>query len=576
MDNKAIAKIFYEIADILEIKGEDRFRINAYRRAAQTIESLAENLREVYKNKKLEEIPGIGKGLAEKIEEILKTGKSSFHKELIDKIPHGLLEILRIEGVGPKLVQLVYKKFKVRDVKDLEHLCKSGKLEKVRGFGPKKVQNILQEIALFRSHGERELLANVLPLAENIVRKLKNFRLCEKVELAGSLRRKKETIGDIDILATTKNSRATMDFFCSLDEVKRVKAKGATKANVVLKNNMEADLRVLAPKSFGAALVYFTGSKEHNIKIRERAIKKGLKINEYGVWRGKKHITGATEEEVYKTINLPWFVPEIREDRGEVEAADKKQLPKLIELKDICGDLHIHSDFSDGENTMEEIIETALRKKYKYIAITDHASPLGIIHGLEVMGKIAQQAKEIEKMRQKFGKKITIFHGVEVDILPNGKLCLPDLTLKKLDFVIAAIHSKFKMTEKKATERILKALKNPYVKILGHPTGRLINRREGYPINIEKIAKFCAANNKALELNAFWNRLDLNDINCKKAISLGAKIAIGTDAHNVYELENMAWGVYQARRGWVEKKDVINAWPVEKLKRFFGRENLKY
>ncbi len=569
MNNKEISKIFYEIADILEIKGEDTFRINAYRRGAQTIESLAEDLREIYKKGKVEDVPGIGKRLAEKIEEILKTGKLNFHKQLIDKIPYGLLEMLRIEGVGPKLVQLVYKKFKVRDVRDLEHLCKSGKLEKVRGFGVKKVQNILQEIALFRSHGERELLANVLPLAENIVRKLRNSRLCERAELAGSLRRKKETIGDIDILVTTKKSRKVMDFFCSLSEVKQIKAKGKTKANVVLKNKMEADLRVLAPESFGAGLVYFTGSKEHNIKIRERAIKKGLKINEYGVFRGEKNIAGKTEERVYRAIDLPWFVPEIREDRGEVEAADKKQLPKLIELKDICGDLHMHSNFSDGENTIEESIKAAIAKKYKYIAITDHATPMGIVQGVERPGKITQQAREIEKLRKKFNEKITIFHGAEVDILANGKLYLSDLTLKKLDFVIASIHSKLKMTEGEATERILRALKNPYVKILGHPTGRLINRREGYTINIEKIAKFCAANNKALELNAFWNRLDLNDVNCRAAVSLGAKIAIGTDAHNLYELENMHWGVYQARRGWVEKKDVINTWPIEKLKRFF-------
>lgn len=599
MDNADIANILYEIADILEIQNANSFRISAHRRAAQTIESLPEDINRVYKRDKLDDIPGVGASIAQKIKELIETGKLKELAKLEKKVPKGLVEMLEVEGIGPKLAAFVHKKFKVKNIDQLEKIVRAQKLRGLKGFGPKSEENILRGIELYRKHGQRMLLGKAAPQAQIIVEALKKSKLCQDIEVAGSLRRCRETIGDIDILVTfhppkffhppksqrnlggqeetwegKKTTQKVMDLFCSLPMVAKIIAKGKTKSMVILKSGTEADVRVVEPKCFGAALQYFTGSKAHNIKIRKMAIDKGLKINEYGVFRIKsnKRIAGKTEEEVYKTVGLVWMAPELRENRGEIEAALRQAqgkpngLPKLIKLKDIKGDLHIHTQWSDGAHTIEEIVKAAIKKGYQYIAITDHASPLGIIKGI-AGGKIFKQLKEIAKLRKKYRSKIAILSGVEVDILPNGKLYLPDKILKQLDIVIAAVHSKFKMNESEMTERILAAVKNPHVDIIAHPTGRILNKREPYPLNLDKLITECKKTGTILELNAFWSRLDLNDINCRRAKDKGVKIAINTDAHNIQELEIMKWGISQARRGWLEKKDVINALSLNQLKK---------
>jgi DNA polymerase (family 10) len=574
MTNTEIANILYEIADILEIQDANSFRISAHRRAAQTIESLPEDINQVYKRDKLDDIPGVGTSIAQKIKELIETGKLKELAKLEKKVPKGLVEMMEVEGIGPKLAAFVHKKFKVKNIDQLEKIVRAQKLRGLKGFGPKSEENILRGIELYRKHGQRMLLGKAIPQAQIIVEALKKSKLCQDIEVAGSLRRCRETIGDIDILVTSKKPKAVMDLFTSLPSVATIEAKGKTKSMVILKSGTEADVRVVEPKCFGAALQYFTGSKAHNIQIRKRAMERGLKINEYGVFKIKnnKRIAGKTEEEVYKTVGLTWMAPELREDRGEIEAALRQAqgkpngLPKLIELKDIKGDLHIHTQWSDGAHTIEEIVKAAIKKGYQYIAITDHASPLGIIKGI-AGGKIVKQLKEIAKLRKKYRSKIAILSGAEVDILPNGKLYLPEKVLKQLDIVIAAVHSKFKMNESEMTERILAAVKNPHVDIIAHPTGRILGKREPYPLDLDKLINECKKTNTILELNAFWSRLDLNDVNCRRAKDKGVKIAINTDAHNIMELEIMNWGISQARRGWLEKKDVINTLPLSRLKK---------
>ncbi|MEK7580556.1 MAG: DNA polymerase/3'-5' exonuclease PolX [Patescibacteria group bacterium] len=575
MNNREIAQKFYEVADILEILGQNQFRVNAYRRAARTIESLPEDINELYKQNKLTEIPGIGRGLKEKIEELITTGRSKEIEALEQKAPKSVLELLSIEGLGPKKVKFLYKKLHIDSINDLIKLIKSHRLLKFKGWGEKSEINILQGIEQYKKFSERLPLGIALPIAEELAEKIKNIPGVKRVEICGSIRRRRETIGDLDLLAISAHPEKTINSFVHLPAIKQIKASGPTKANVVLKQGIEADLRVIKPESFGAAMNYFTGSKAHNIHIRKLGQARNLKINEYGVFKKEKSdkfkfLTGAEEVNVFKSVGLPYIPPEIREDEGEIELAKQNKLPRLIEDKDIKGDLHCHSEASDGADSIEELVAYAQKVMgYKYLAITDHTPSVGVTHGLDAK-RVLEQIKKIDRLNKKL-RNFRILKGMEVDIKANGQLDLPNEILKKLDVVIAAIHTGFKQPTEIMTERIIKAIRNPYVKILAHPTGRIINKRMPYNVDIEKVISEAKKLNKILELNAYWNRLDLNDVNLKLAKKMGLKIVINTDAHAKIELKNMRYGVMTARRGWIEAKDVINAWPLEKLLKFLKK-----
>jgi DNA polymerase (family 10) len=566
MENIEIAKLFNQVADILEIQEENPFRIRAYRKAAQVIESLPQPLAEITN---LEEIPGIGKGMAEKIKELLDKGESKEIERLKKRIPQGVLELMQIEGLGPKTVKFLYQKFRIKSIPQLEKLVKAHKLEGLKGFGRKTEENILRGIELYRGQSGRFLLGKVYLQAQIIKGELEKLKEVNQIELAGSVRRMKETIGDLDILITSKNPEKVMDFFTRLPQVREIEAKGRTKSTVILKTGLEADLRVVEPKSFGAALHYFTGSKAHNIRIRKKAQEKNLKINEYGVFKKSKKnwtwISGRTEEEIFKAVNLPWIPPELREDRGEIEAAEKRSLPKLVELDDLKGDLHVHTNWSDGLHSILEMAEEAKKAGYQYLAIADHTKTVGITHGLDEK-RLLSQIKEIEKLNKQL-KNFRILSGVEVDIRADGKLDLPDKILAKLDLVIGAIHTGFRQDEEKMTKRIISALRNPHLDIIAHPTGRIIGKRPPYALDLEKIMKEAKILGKALEINAFWNRLDLNDIHCRMAKEFGIKLSLGSDAHNKMELSTIKFGLATARRGWLEAKDLINTLSLEELKK---------
>ncbi|MEW6062944.1 MAG: DNA polymerase/3'-5' exonuclease PolX [Nanoarchaeota archaeon] len=571
MKNQEIAALFYEIADILEIKNI-QWKPRAYRKAAQTIESLAEPIENIYKKggiKSLKEIPGVGQGIAEKIEEYLKTGHIKEMEILKKSLPTGLDELMQISSLGPKKIMHLYKKLKIKNLKDLEQAIKKHRLRNLFGFGAKTEENIARGIGLFKASKERILLGIALPTASSIIDRLKKLREVHKISIAGSLRRMKETIGDIDILVTSPKSEIVMKAFTAMPEVKRTLAKGQTKSMVILKNGIQADVRVVDDESFGAALQYFTGSKDHNIKLREIAIKKGYKLNEYGLFkRTGRRIAGKTEKEIYKKLGLSYMEPELRENLGEIELARQNKLPNLITLKDIKGDLHVHTNWSDGNESIEAMIKSAMERDYEYIAITDHSKRSAIAKGLNEK-KMVEQIKEIKKLRKKYS--IKILTGSEVDILADGTLDFPDELLKKLDVVVAAVHSGWKMPKEKMTKRIIKALENPYVDILDHPTGRLIDKRPAYEVDMEEIFKIAKQNNKILEINAQIDRLDLKDTYIKAAIEYGLKLAISTDAHSIENLDFMQYGVAQARRGFAAKKDIINTLPFNKLSKYFSK-----
>jgi len=569
MKNQEIAKILYKIAQYLEMEGV-AFKPYAYEKAALTLETLEEDVEEIYEEggrQALEKIPSVGKNIAEKIEEYLKKGKIKYYQELKRKTPLDLEELAAVEGMGPKKVKVLYQKLGIRNLKNLEKAARTHKIAPFFGFGEKTEKNILEGIAFLKRSKGRFLLGEILPVVKEVYEKLKNLKEVEKVDPAGSVRRMKETIGDVDFLVISKNPEKVMDFFVSLPRVIKIWGKGKTKSSVKMKEGFDMDIRVVSAKSYGSALQYFTGSKEHNIATRKIAIAKGLKLNEYGVFRGEKQIAGKNEEEVYKVLGMAWVPPELRENQGEIKAALKGKLPKLVELEDIKGDLHTHSKWNGGHNSILEMAETAMKRGYEYLGITDHTKFLRIEHGLDEK-RLALQRKKIDKLNQKF-KNFKILQGCEANILSDGLVDIRDKSLKKLDYVIAGIHSSMKMPKEKMTERIVQAMKNSYIKIISHPTGRILKRRDEYQVDFDKILRAAKQFGVILEINSYPERLDLNDQNIRRAKEAGVKMVINTDAHHRDQLRFIEFGVAQARRGWVEKRDIINTQPLEKLLKFF-------
>ncbi|MDD2752738.1 MAG: DNA polymerase/3'-5' exonuclease PolX [Candidatus Omnitrophica bacterium] len=563
MINLELAAILRDIANILEIKGENVFRIRAYERAAQNIEGLGEDINDYIRDGRLSDIPGIGKDLSQRITEYARTGKIKIYEDLKKSIPEGLIALLNIPSVGPKTAKTLYEKLKIKNIADLEKAIRTNKLEGIFGIKQKTIDNIKNGIEIFKRGKERMTLAQATFLADDFLSALKKMREIEKISLAGSLRRQKETVRDIDILVVSKQPEKVMKTFITQPSVRDVLAHGPTKASVRTKEDVQLDCRVVEEKSFGAALVYFTGSKNFNIKIRQLAICKKLKVNEYGVFRGSKFVCGRTEEEVFKVLGMAYVSPEMRENNGEIELALKNKLPRLIEQKDIQGDLHAHSNWSDGGNKISEMAEAARKLGYTYIAITDHSQSLKVANGLSV-GELKKKKKEIEAVNKHL-KAFRVLYGTEVDIDSLGNIDYPDHVLREFDLVVAAIHTGFKQSSQQLTKRIVKACQNKYVHIIAHPTGRLWGVREPYNLNLEEVFKAARETNTHLEINAFPNRLDLNDAECRRAKELGVKLSIDTDSHEAAQLASMRFGIAVARRGWLSREDVINTLPLEKL-----------
>jgi DNA polymerase (family 10) len=563
MKNQEVSRIFREIAKILELKGENIFRIRAYERAAQSVDNLEDPVEIIAEKGALREIPGIGADLEEKIKEIIKTGKLKYLEELQKQTPQGLVKMMEIPSLGPKTVKRLYDELKIDTIEELEKAAKSGKLKNLEGIREKTEENILRGIGLVKKGAERQPINFAINVANAFVDKLKEMKEVDDIEVAGSLRRRKDTVKDIDILVTSKNHKPIMDKFVTLPLVKEVLAHGGTKASVISKeNNMQVDLRVVEHNSFGSALVYFTGSKEFNIRLRQLAIKKGWKVNEYGVFKKNKRLAGKTEDEIFSLFDMEYIPPELREDRGEIDAALKGKLPKLVELKDIKGDFHVHSKYSDGLSSIEEIAKKIEMYKYEYVAICDHSQSLKVAGGLS-KEEVYKKLKEIEKVNKK--SKVRLLSGTEVDITSDGKIDYPDSILKEFDVVVAAIHTGFKQTRKQLTRRIVSACKNKYVHIIAHPTGRLWGVRDPYDIDIDEICKAACDNQVALEINCYPQRLDLSDINVMHAKNKGVKFALGTDTHQLDQLRSMELGLSVARRAWLTKNEVINSLSLEKL-----------
>ncbi|TET44569.1 DNA polymerase/3'-5' exonuclease PolX [Candidatus Aerophobetes bacterium] len=554
-----MVQIFREMADLLAIKGENPFRVRAYEKAADVLEHLSGDLQDLHKEGKLEKIPGLGKGMREKISTLLNTGRLPAYDQLKKEIPAGVRELLSIPEVGPKTAKLLYEEAKVKSIEELEKCVKSHKLQHLPGMGIKTEENILRGIRLYRTSRARILLGKALPLVDEVKEELKEkaSSWIERISPAGSLRRGKETIGDIDILVSSSSSHPVMEVFTNLSCVREVLAKGETKSSILTHQGLQMDLRVVSPDSFGAALQYFTGSKAHNISLRERAVRRGLKINEYGVFTqdGGK-IGGRDEEEVYACLDLAFVPPELREDRGEVEAAKESRLPQLIREEEIKGDLHLHSRASDGSASIEELVEKAQEKGYQYLAITEHSVSLKVGGGLSEEDLLAQ-IKEIRQMNSHF-EDFRVLTGSEVDIKKDGTLDYSDEVLRELDIVIAALHTGFKQDRETITTRVIKAMQNPNFRIFAHPTGRLLGERDPYAIDLDKVLEVAKEKDIWLEINAQPQRLDLTDIWIREAKERGVKMVISTDAHNIGGLDLISFGVITARRGWLESADVIN------------------
>lgn len=588
MKNQELAKIFNDMARFLEMDGV-AFKPYAYQKVALSLQTLNKDVAEIYREggvKALTEIPGVGKAIADHIEEYLKTEKIKIYEEQKKKLPINFDELVRVEGMGAKKIKILYQKLGVKNLKDLERMAKAHKIAPLFGFGETTEKNILQGLEFLKRDKGRILIHKILPIAREIVEKIKKLKEVEKISLAGSVRRKKETIGDIDILVVSRPTgrgssdkavKNIMNFFVKLDGVEKVWGRGGTKASVRMQEGFDVDLRIVPKKSYGSALQYFTGSKDHNIMTRKIAIEKGLKLSEYGVFRGAKQIAGKTEEEVYKAISLAWMPPEIRENEGEIEAGINNKLPKLIEQKDIKGDLHCHSNWNlprgkagGGENSIEEMSRVAMDMGYEYIGISDHTKFLKIENGLDEKQLLKQneEIKKINKKLQVLGSKFQVLHGCEANILNDGSIDIKDEVLSKLDYVIAGVHSSLKMEKTEMTKRIVKAMQNPNIDIISHPTGRIVGQRDEYKIDFDKILKTAKETGTILEINCS-SRLDLRDLYIRRAKHEGVKMIINTDAHKKEQLNLMEYGVSMARRGWAEKQNIINTLPIEQLLKHF-------
>jgi DNA polymerase (family 10) len=569
--NSDIEEILDTVANLLEIKGENPFRVRAYRNAARTVQGLSQSVAEmVRQNQDLSELPGIGKDLAGKIAEIVRTGSLPLLAELRGEMPAGLTDLMKVPGLGPKRVAVLYKQLDITTLDDLVQAAEQGRIHALEGFGQKTEQRILEEAAKLQQRPAKRIR---LVVAEQIVGPLVEYLQqtpgVNDIVVAGSYRRQKETVGDLDVLATCRKNSRIMDRFVGYEDVTQIVARGETRSTVILRSGVQVDLRVVPQVSYGAALMYFTGSKEHNIAVRKIGLAKKLKINEYGAFRGEQRVAGRTEDEVYAKIGLPFIEPELREDRGEIEAAQKGRLPKLIELRDIRGDLHVHTQRTDGHDTIEELVEAARKRGYDYIAITDHSKHVTVAHGLKPE-QVRVQVREIERINAKL-EGFTVLKATELDILEDGSLDLPDEILKELDLTVCSVHYKFNLSRKQQTDRILRAMDNPYFRILAHPTGRLIDEREPYQVDMEEILRAARQKGCFVEVNAHPERLDLNDVHCKMAKDLGVKVALSTDTHRRDDLDYIRFGIGQARRGWLEPEDVMNTRSVAELRKLLKR-----
>ena len=579
MENLEIAKVLSQMADLLEIQDANPFRVRAYRNAARFVDGYAKPMRKLVEEESdLTDLPGIGKEMARHIHELIETGGLSVLDELAEKIPRSLIDVIELPGVGPKKAKKLWKELGVETVDELEQRAEAGDVAALDGFGEKSQEKILTGIEQFRQHRSRCKLVEADLLVQPLLEYLQESSEIERLEVAGSYRRRVETVGDIDLLAIASDAEAVMDRFTSYPKVTQIQMSGGTRGRVSLQSGLEVDLRILTEPSYGAALVYFTGSKEHNIKLRKRAIERGLRLSEYGVfredddggdeseekdpWAGEQ-LAGRTEKEVYSTVELPWIEPELREDRGEVEAAARGELPVLVELSDMKGDLQMHSTWSDGKNSIEEMVTACAARGYEYMALTDHSKALAMTGGLDAK-RIREQWKEIEEVQERH-PEIRILRSQEVDILADGTLDQDEDVLEELDLVVVSVHSRFDLPAAEQTARVLTALRHPHVDVLAHPTGRLINRRPPFDLQIDEVLDCAKENGVVVELNAHPERLDLKDSHLMLARELGLKVAISTDAHRARDLDLMHYGVEQARRGWLSKADVLNALPLKKL-----------
>ncbi len=564
--NNDVAGIFNEIADLMEIQGENPFRVRAYRNAARAVGGLSRSIKDMVEDKEdLSRLPGVGKDLAAKIAEIVRSGKLQQLDELRGKIPSELSSLMRVAGLGAKRVKVLYDELGIQSAEDLKSAAESRKIRQLDGFGAKTEQKILESLSRHAGQAQRFGLAFAEQVVTDLLSFLEDTAGVKQVTAAGSYRRRKETVGDIDILVTCSKGSAVMDRFVGHEDVTEVISHGTTRSSVRLRSGIQVDVRVIPQKSYGAALHYFTGSQAHNIAVRTLGVKNNLKINEYGIFKGEKRIAGAQETDVFESIGLPYIEPELREDGGEIQAAQKNELPRLITIEDMCGDLHTHSKHTDGHFTIKEMAEAAREMGYAYIAVTDHSKHVTVTGGLDEK-RLMEQIEEIDSIGARL-KGITVLKGIEVDILADGSLDLSDDVLKELDLVIGSVHSSFSLSAEKQTGRILRAMDNPYFTILGHPSGRLINERDPYSADMEQIIRAAADRGCYLELNAHPERLDLTDTYCKAAKEAGVKVAISTDAHSLTDLELMRFGIGQARRGWLEAADVINTRSLKELRK---------
>ncbi|HKN32479.1 MAG TPA: DNA polymerase/3'-5' exonuclease PolX [Terriglobales bacterium] len=572
MDNKAIAGLLYETADLLEIDGQDPFRIRSYRNAAQAIENLSQQVSElVSEPKKLLQVPGIGKGMLINLQEISKEGRLTLHGELLTKYKPSMLELLKIQGLGPKTIALIWSAYQIADLEGVERLAREGKIRELPRMGEKQEQKLLKAIEDYRRIAGRFLLDAAEIQANKLIEHLNRFNGIDKITPAGSLRRGRETVGDLDVLVTGRccvndaERENLIEHVTGLPGLMEVIARGDNKVSFRMRSGMQVDVRTLSPDSFGAAMQYFTGSKSHNVALRQRALKMGFTLSEYSLAQldSQKPVAGKTEEEIYAKLKLDYIPPEMRENQGEIEAAEKHTLPQLIKEKDLQGDVHMHTVETDGRCTIEEMAEAARARGYKYMAITDHSKNLAFANGLDDK-RALEHIQRIRKANEKIDG-IKVFAGVEVDILGDGELDLSDSVLAEMDIVIASVHSQFNQEPAKMTDRLVKAIENPNTSVIGHPTGRILLRRDAYPFDMEAVLKAAVKHKVAMELNSYPDRLDLNDRHLRIAKERGVKIVINTDAHHTSHMEKIRYGVLQARRAWLTKDDVLNTLPVQKF-----------